>query len=59
MFDEKQDDNETYQWIFEEKSHLLRNIKCIIICLQRFSPVVLHMFALHCTSLVKRISLCV
>lgn len=56
LYEKRKGDNETYQWLFKEKSKLLRNIKCIKVCLQSFSAVSLHTLCLvrYCSSLALR-----
>lgn len=54
--EKRKDVNSTYQWLFKDKSQLLRNIKHIKVCLQCFFALSLHMFCLvlYCSSLAMR-----
>lgn len=56
LYDKRQDDNGTYQWLFKDKAELFRDIKCIKVCLQCFSAVCLRMLysVLHCSCLALR-----
>lgn len=43
LYENKTDENETYQWRLKDKSKPLQNIKCIKVHLQCISVVSLHM----------------